>query len=39
MDLVVEKRLNHLLTSGKIKVNGEIVKNPQSNIKENEDKS
>ena len=32
------KEVKSLLTSGKIKVNGEIVKNPQSNIKENEDK-
>ena len=32
------KEVKSLLTSGKIKVNGEIVKNPQSNIKENEDR-
>ena len=32
------KEVKSLLTSGKVKVNGEIVKNPQSNIKENEDK-
>lgn len=32
------KEVKSLLTSGKVKVNGEIVKNPQSNIKENEDR-
>lgn len=31
------KEVKSLLTAGKIKVNGEIIKNPQSNIKENSD--